>query len=231
MNATTRFSRFAFALACGLLAQGAALAQMTMFLQPNFEGRQATLRGNEPSLADIGFHDQVSSIVVDSGRWEVCTQPEFKGDCAVLTRGRYPRLDARFNHRIESARAVERRAGSIRDDGQASIEIYLQPRFEGRSALVRGDSPDLASFGLHDQASSIVVNSGRWELCTQPDFRGDCVTFTPGEYPVLDARLNHRVESVREVGRSAGGAREYDARDRGGREDRGRREYEARGNR
>jgi hypothetical protein len=48
-----------------------------------------------------------------------------------------------------------------------------------------------------------VVHSGRWEFCTQPNYRGDCVTLARGEYADLDQRLKHRVESVREVDRVA----------------------------
>jgi hypothetical protein len=208
-------------LACALLAAAAAqAAEMTVFLQPNFEGRRATLRGYVPDLADVGFHDQVSSIIVRSGRWEVCTQPELKGDCMTLRPGEYPTLDPRFNHRIESAREVDRYAERAGDRGRTSIEIYTQPEFRGKSLKLQDAARNLADSGFQNQASSIVVESGRWQLCSQPDFRGDCVTLGRGEYPTLDARLNHRVESVREVdpnegyGRtgSAGTRRTYDAR-------------------
>jgi hypothetical protein len=211
------------ALACALLTTAAAqAAEMSIFLKPNFEGRQVTLRGYVPDLAAIGFHDQASSIVVRSGRWEVCTQPELKGECLTLIPGEYPTLDPRLNHRIESAREVERYAGAADDRGRNSIEIYTQPEFRGKSLRLRRQAPDLADSGFQNQASSIVVDSGRWELCSQPDFRGDCVTLGRGEYPTLDARLNHRVESVRELGSNAD--RNAERNDRYGRADRDERE-------
>ncbi|MEP7070594.1 MAG: beta/gamma crystallin-related protein, partial [Usitatibacter sp.] len=89
-----------------LVVCGAQAAEMTLYLQPNFSGRQVTLRGFTPNLGAIGFQDQVSSMVVQSGRWEVCTQPDFKGECVTLSPGDYAALDPRLNHRVESAREV-----------------------------------------------------------------------------------------------------------------------------
>lgn len=67
--------------------------------------------------------DQLSSIVVHSGAWEVCTQPHFRGDCVVLKPGKYSALEMKINHRIESMReaplwALDRAA---RESGQVMI--------------------------------------------------------------------------------------------------------------
>src|SRR3954471_4668830 len=75
--------------AAGLLAGAAQAADMTVFKQPNFAGESATIRDGATDLARPGFQDQISSIVVNSGRWEVCTQPNFQGDCMTLVPGRY----------------------------------------------------------------------------------------------------------------------------------------------
>jgi beta/gamma crystallin len=87
----------------------------------------------------------------------------------------------------------------------AEITIYKQPQFSGGGVTVKGATRDLGPLGVTDQASSLVVRGGRWEVCTQPDFNGDCRTLEPGKYATLDASLNHRIESVREVERHARG--------------------------
>jgi beta/gamma crystallin len=84
----------------------------------------------------------------------------------------------------------------------AALTIYKQPGFSGQSLGVQRDTPDLTASGFVDQASSVVVHSGRWQLCSQPDFGGDCAVLQPGRYARLDATLNHRVESVRPLGRA-----------------------------
>ena len=62
---------------------------------------------------------------------------------------------------------------------------------------MRGDTPDLADAGYHDTVASLVVRSGRWEICSQPGFKGYCAFFPPGEYPALSARFNDRIASAR----------------------------------
>ena len=91
----------------GLLAAVAAhtrAAEITLYKQPDFTGDQVTLAAAVRDLARLDFADQASSAVVKSGRWIACSQPNFGGDCVVLEPGRYPTLDARVYHRMESIR-------------------------------------------------------------------------------------------------------------------------------
>lgn len=83
---------------------------------------------------------------------------------------------------------------------QAEVTLYQQPNFGGERLTLRDQSGNLQGTPLYDRASSVRVHSGDWEFCTQPNFRGDCVTLRAGEYASLDQRLNHRIESVRQVG-------------------------------
>ena len=62
---------------------------------------------------------------------------------------------------------------------------------------LRGTTAHLQGSGFYDNTSSIIVENGRWEFCSQPDFRGDCVTLGPGRYAPLDRSLTNRIESVR----------------------------------
>jgi hypothetical protein len=98
----------------------------------------------------------------------------------------------------------------------AEVTIYKQPNFSGGALTLKDSANNLATSGFHDQASSIEVRSGRWEFCSQPDFRGDCVTLDAGKYATLDQKINHRVESVREVTRYADNdrAKAYNPNDR-----------------
>ena len=187
-------------LAAGLVAGVAQAAEMTVFKQPNFTGDAITLRDDATNLSGHGFQDQISSIVVRSGRWEVCTQPNFQGDCVSLEPGRYTALDARLNHRIESVREVTRyadndrhfgekyvyrgghRYGERRDDRYAdnryadnrygsdrnwrgpAVELFDGPDFSGRTVRIHGDTQSLYKRGFDDQASSMVVHEGRWQI-------------------------------------------------------------------
>ena len=88
------------------VAGTAQAAQLTLYKQPNFTGEALTLHNDSNDLSGAHFQDQVSSVVVGSGRWQVCTQPNFQGNCSVLEPGRYNTLEQDLNHRIESVRQL-----------------------------------------------------------------------------------------------------------------------------
>ncbi len=85
--------------------------------------------------------------------------------------------------------------------GAAELRVYKQPNFTGEGLALHRDAADLSATGFQDQISSIEVRTGRWQLCTQPEFKGDCVVIARGDYPTLERVLNHRIESVRNVAR------------------------------
>jgi hypothetical protein len=85
--------------------------------------------------------------------------------------------------------------------GAAEMRVYKQPNFSGEGLALRGAATNLADAHFQDQISSIEVLGGRWQLCTQPDFKGDCVVIGPGDYPSLEQVLNHRIESIRQLPR------------------------------
>jgi len=89
------------AVVAAVFAGGAQAAEMTIFQGRDFRGPSYTLKGNA-NLADIDFQNKVSSIVVRSGTWDVCTEPDLAGQCATLYPGEYPVLNSRLNDRIES---------------------------------------------------------------------------------------------------------------------------------
>ena len=204
MTSTRRYPKFlkATLLSTLLVAAAAQAAEMTLYLQPNFNGRQLTLRGYTPNLADIGFQDQVASIVVNSGRWELCTQPGFKGDCATVEPGEYPTLDPRLNHRVESAREIgsyREQTGSYSAYGRGSLELFGQPGMRGKSMKLDRDAPTLEGSGFNDRASSLVVTEGTWQLCSDAGYSGTCRTYSPGQYPDLGYGMAKEVSSARLV--------------------------------
>ena len=191
MNRTIRLCTAAVAT----LFAGAALADVTVYNRNHFAGPSLTLRGEQRDLEGSGFYDSISSIEVHQGRWQFCSQPDFAGDCAVLGPGRYPTLDRSLNHRIESVRPV-----GIARPVRADVELYSGPRFRGDSTAINRDAWSLERRGFDQRASSVVVNEGRWELCTEPGYRGNCRVFGPGEYARLGPRMDDQVSSLRRVG-------------------------------
>ena len=183
-------------------AGAAQAAELTLYERPNFAGVQVTLRGWTSNVSRVGFNDRTSSLVIDSGRWEVCTDADFKGSCVTLTRGEYPTLDRILNDRISSAREVGSfgdQRGAYSDWGRGTIQLFGRSGFAGRSLVLEGDAASLARSDFDDRASSIVVTRGTWELCSQPEFRGDCRTYAPGRYSDLGYGMAREVSSARLV--------------------------------
>ena len=190
-------------------ACGAAMAagEITVYKQQRFTGDSLPLKEATLDLSRVNFHDQISSIVVHSGAWEVCTQPNFRGDCVVLRPGAYPALETRINHRIESVReaplyalrepADEAHSGKA-TERVAALEVFAARGFKGRIQRVHRDVPVLLETGFDASALSLVVRDGTWQGCTEPGYQGVCRIFAPGRYQDLDA-FGTRIVSLKRL--------------------------------
>jgi uncharacterized protein YcfJ len=95
--------------AVALALAGPALAEITFYEGEGFRGRAFTTDHQVPNLQDQGFNDRASSVVVGSGRWEVCVDSRFHGRCVLLRQGSYDSLRGLgLNDRISSVRQVDR---------------------------------------------------------------------------------------------------------------------------
>lgn len=197
----------------GLLAFGPAQAQLVLYENDGYNGRSFTSRGRTDNLADVGFNDRASSVVVRNGRWQLCTDANFRGQCITLSSGSYPSLrEMGLNDNISSVREVNGFGGSGNSGGGGgwgggwggggdAIELFEHDDFAGRRFGANGGEADLGRRSFNDRASSVVVRSGRWELCTDADFRGRCITVGPGSYAHLrDQGVNDEISSFRPSG-------------------------------
>ncbi|CAN5897548.1 hypothetical protein BH11PSE8_BH11PSE8_12720 [soil metagenome] len=191
-------------LALGIAAlafSGLASAQLVLYEDDNYSGRQ--FRTNVPmnDLANVDFNDKVSSVVVRSGTWQLCVDADFRGQCVTLGAGSYPSLsEMGLNDRVSSVRPMGKGRGGGKGDwggGGAAVQLYEHSDYNGRSITSDG-SRDLVRQGFNDRVSSIVIRSGRWEFCSDADFRGTCVTLGPGSYADLrQMNLNDEISSFR----------------------------------
>jgi hypothetical protein len=204
--------RTAVNTAARLVAIGASLvglnvaaqsAEITFFEYQGFAGRSLTLRGHTPNFVAIGFNDRAASVVVRSGTWQVCTDADFQGTCATLTRGEYRVLDGRFASSISSAREIGSNANSVgaySNYRRGSIELFESSNFQGQSVLVDRDSPNFVAIGFNDRAGSVIVHDGSWDMCIDADYRGACRTYTTGRYADLGPGMSRQVSSARMAG-------------------------------
>ena len=178
-----------------LTAAGAAFAQpraeAVVYDQPDFRGRNMTLRGEVPNFEKIGFNDRTSSIRILHGTWEFCTDAHFQGTCKTFAPGEYRDLGRQGDH-ISSARLVHGRHGG---GHRVRIELFEGRDYNGRSIGFDQTSQNLEKSGFNDKANSIVVEGGRWRLCSDAHGRGECREYGPGRHH-LPHELRSRVSSV-----------------------------------
>ena len=182
----------------GMLPSGG----ITFYGSDNFGGR--TLSGDRamPSFGAAGFNDRPQSAIVEGGPWEVCVDYNFGGHCTVLNPGRYPTLGA-WSGRLSSARPANgQRTEMPRDNrmrGWASATLFSGPNMSGRQFTLGGEGANDLNGAFNDRASSLRVERGYWIFCSDANFRGECMTFGPGEYPNLPQELDNRISSGRRI--------------------------------
>jgi uncharacterized protein YcfJ len=203
-------SKLGIALAIGgLVFSAQAAAQVTFYEHEAYQGRTFTTQQRVADFGQYGFNDRASSVTVAGNRWEVCTDSNYGGNCTVLRPGNYPSFTALgLNDRVSSARAIPANA-RVSDnryapmpvaEQTAQVTFFENESFRGRSFTSAKPVPNFERFGFNDRASSVEVAGGRWEVCQDRSFRGNCMVLRPGRYPSLASMgMNDRVSSVRAI--------------------------------
>ena len=213
-----------------VLAGGAYAAEMTIYTGPNLRGEGITLNGVTNDLDRTGFNDRAESILVRSGRWEVCSDANFSGYCAVLGPGEYRRLDSPLFRGVSSAREVAPYAYDDRyyrygynesypravepyprviepvprviepRSRYSALETYTLPGFRGSTMRFDANATTLDTASTDEGVSSLIVREGVWELCTGTNHAGSCRVYEPGRYPRLGSFEGAPVGSLRRIG-------------------------------
>ena len=198
MNRTLRLSVLA-ALAgwAGL----AAAQEIQFFEHPDFSGRRFGANNSINNLADQGFNDRASSVVIRSGAWQLCSDAYFRGRCVTLQPGEYRNLaQIGLSNTVSSARelgVVPPGPGPGPGTGRGpAVTLYEDFNFRGTTLDVAQTLPNLARSEFNDRTRSLIVHEGTWELCRDEGFRGGCQTYGPGRHSHV-ARSRGRVVLLR----------------------------------
>ena len=79
-------------------------SSITVYEDANFRGASREFTSEDRNLGRTPFNDRISSMRVE-GRWEVCTDAEFRGRCRIVE-GDVRFLNGGFNDNISSLRPV-----------------------------------------------------------------------------------------------------------------------------
>lgn len=83
--------------------------------------------------------------------------------------------------------------------GFGQITLYKHPNFGGKSRTYTTDVPDLNPYAFGNQASSVVIQGGVWQLCDRPNYRGYCIVVDRTQSNLWVLGFNDRAESIRRV--------------------------------
>jgi hypothetical protein len=182
---------------------------LELFAGTRYSGQRVVIGEAVDNLREYNFNDRAVSIRIPRGEsWEVCVNVNFD-DCLVIDENLPDLTQISMQRNISSVRphVYDGRGGGqvgrgrFGDRGRSDngnlnrIVLYEQPNFRGRSQVIDRDLASLVFF--NNDAGSIAVEGGRWELCDQPRYGGRCVTITEDVPDLRRLRLNNQVSSVR----------------------------------
>jgi hypothetical protein len=196
-------------LSAVLVAGNALAADITLYADDDYQGRALAVVIDQRQLGVMNFDDRTSSVVVERGTWTLCGGEDYREQCVTLGPGRYPSLAALgLDNAVTSVRrqeptsigdfqgadAVLKSAGT----DAASVVLYAGNDYSGGSRGIDEPQTELESAPFHGAAISAVIARGRWNLCSDAGFKGECVTLGPGKYPSLESLgLDRGAASVR----------------------------------
>jgi hypothetical protein len=200
--------KLALVLSIAALAVPVAAQEIVLFQGQNFSGPQFAANESVADLNRIGFNDRASSVRVRRGAWQLCSESYYRGSCVTLQPGDYPSLGAMgLNNAVSSLREIGWSGGGGGGGGGSvggSIVLYEYPGMTGRSYTLSGPLANFDGTGFNDRASSAVVNSGTWQLCSDANFASNCEVFRPGQHGDLGA-VTGQVSSARPMSQGGEG--------------------------
>jgi len=85
------------------------------------------------------------------------------------------------------------------NDHNGDITFYDGRDFSGRRTRVSSDIERMSFVGFNDDASSVRIRSGTWELCEDRGFYGYCIVVSDDVRDLGRYNMNNRISSVRRI--------------------------------
>lgn len=175
---------------------------ITLFDGRDFGGDSRNLTGPTNTLRSVGFNDRTSSLRIEGGAWEICSDADFHGRCEIFVRSARSLGEAGWSDSISSLRPVP--LSELPDDfrplergGSAQLTIYADGDYHGRAKEIGGPVPDLGRMDFRNAISSFRIKSGAWLFCTEPEFRGTCRVFVSDQSSLRPFDMNDRIASIK----------------------------------
>jgi len=186
---------------------------IVVYTAPNFRGRSLVFSDDISDLRRVGLNDRISSVRVLGGRWVLCTDINYVGcrsvsddipDLGVIGWG--SRISSiREGQNWWNAGGGSRGYGGGYGTGQGrggyenqlpTVTFFQDPNFRGRSYSTQREVRNLADVGFNDMAASIRISGGRWQVCTDKNFKGQCLVINR-DMNELATNFMRQISSIR----------------------------------
>jgi hypothetical protein len=204
------------------IGAGGGGTAIVVYTAPNFRGRSLVFSDDISDLRRVNLNDRISSVRVLGGRWVICTDINYVGCRSVAAD--IPDLNAiGWGGRISSIREGQNwwnagggsrgyesgyegggrsgyPGGGYEQRGNENLvptlTLFLEPNFRGRSFQAQREVRNLVDVGFNDMTASIRVSGGRWQVCTDKNFRGQCMVITR-DTSELATNFMRQISSIR----------------------------------
>lgn len=221
MSLKTNLTRLAAAATVLLSALPVSMSRaesITLYGDKDFSGERVTI---SDSVSDIRATPQPVSAMslriqttvgYPKAGWLLCAAPESQGDCLWLRDGSIRDLETwSFARKTVSLKTVRLDLYEPYEGlATRSDDIFLLhtiPTDKNRrkdnmraGARIRSDTPDLLAYGVHDLPIAAVIVAGTlpWQLCTEPNYAGRCLT-TVDDVDDMAALFSTHIRSARRL--------------------------------
>jgi Beta/Gamma crystallin len=204
-----------FSLEASAQRRGRGYSGITVYEDPDFRGDSVTFRGEVADLRNYRLNDRITSLEIDGNQaWEVCRDINFSGGCRVFSGTIDDLRQQGWNDRISSMRPAgltrdgwggngrwgntrNRDAGNGSWQRQSRLVLYDRPKYRGDARDIVNDATRLGSVG--DNARSVQVYGGTWELCEGVSRNVRCVTVSQDVPDLRSLGLRNGITSAREI--------------------------------
>jgi hypothetical protein len=178
---------------------------LTIFAEPDFRGRSATIRQDTPDFRRINMNDITTSLQVAAGeQWEVCEHANYRGRCIVVSGSERDLSRTGWNGIISSARRVRGSAGIVPPVQSRGLELFTNTNFSGTRRVFMTAEPDLRRVNFNRSARSLRIPRGEvWQVCSDTNYR-NCVAVNTDWRDLAGLNMSRRISSIRPWGAGGG---------------------------
>jgi hypothetical protein len=90
-------------------------------------------------------------------------------------------------------------SASAAQAARVGIIVYQEDNYGGDSRMLNDDQPNLSWIHFDDRISSVEVRHGVWELCSDSEYRGRCITVDTDIPKLSRLGMDDKISSIRRV--------------------------------